>query len=184
MIMINVNLKRVISSVIFGLMLVMGFSARADEVDDAVVLVAKFEGFRSKQYSDHGQMAIGYGTEVGRAKKLGYKGGEVTEAQAKLYLKKCVAQEVQFLKESIPSYTKLKQNQKAALISLSYNSRELVGPNLKAYIKAKNFNEAAKEIGLGHNATLYGLIKRRAAEANHFAGKVVITEQMVAMQRK
>ena len=173
------------SKVLWALVALMMFVsiANADELDKATEMVAKFEGFRASPYKDRGQVAIGYGTEVGRAKAYGYKGGKVTEAQAKSFLKAALKEEQAFLKKTIPSYPKLTDNQQAALLSMSYNSRNLIGPNLKGFIARKDWTEAAREIGLGHNATLYGLIKRRAEEANTFAGRVVITERMVAAQR-
>lgn len=66
----------------------------------------------------------------------------------------------------------LNDNEKAALMSLYYNSPSLIGDNLTNYINNNDKNEAMKEIMLRTNRTKnYGVAKRRLNEAKLFGGE-------------
>lgn len=132
----------------------------------AIEIVAGFEGFRPVPYRDVTGYSIGYGTNVARANGK----TRVSKEEAKDILASCLEDEEDFVSSKLgqKTWVKLDADKKAALLSMSYNCRELIGPKLIAAIKAGNVRKAAEEISYGHKGEKKGLVLRRFKEASMF----------------
>ena len=138
---------------------------------NAIDLIKKFEGFRSKAYQDSvGVWTIGYGTTRinGEPVKAGMT---ITEDQA-LQL---VQQEVNKLWSQIEQISRvsLNQNQMNALVDFAYNLgfNALKTSTLMKMVNAGDFNGAANQFSrwvYAGGKVLPGLVKRREAEKQLF----------------
>jgi GH24 family phage-related lysozyme (muramidase) len=136
--------------------------------DMAVEEIMKSEGFSASAYSDVTQQSIGYGTSVERARKYGWEGNTMSKAEAERILRLCIQEEASFLRKKI-NFDSLPLKARVALLSMSYNTRALIGPKLCKYIKDRNWYSAVMEIAYGHDPKgMLGLIKRRFREARLF----------------
>ena len=142
--------------------------------------IKSWEGFRATPYNDHGQCAIGYGTELhagicdGKAAEQPYANG-ITEEKATQMLAAKAGEFQQILNDAVR--VNLNQNQNDALLSFIYN---LGGGNFRKSTLLRSLNQgdyAAVPLELrkwckvhqdGKLVDLPGLVKRRAAEAELF----------------
>lgn len=134
----------------------------------AVEEIKKSEGFRAQAYTDVTQQSVGYGTSVVRARALGWTGESITKEEADRVLRLCIREEATFLRKKI-NFDILPVRAQVALLSLSYNSRALIGPKLCKYIRTKDWHRAVMEIAYGHDPSgKVGLVRRRFREARLF----------------
>ena len=138
---------------------------------NAIDLIKKYEGFRSKAYQDSvGVWTIGYGTTRinGQPVKAGMT---ITEDRAL----ELVKQEVNKLWSQIESITKvsLNDNQMNALVDFAYNLgfNALKTSTLMRLVNESKFEEAANQFSrwvYAGGKVLPGLVKRREAERTLF----------------
>ena len=165
-------------------------------MERAPAFVREHEDFRPQLYSDatqkdwagngkdKGNPTIGIGFNTGRKdadellRKVGSSLARVknkellTEEQAKELTVLAMQKELNFLRKTFKDVT-MSQNQWIALTSLSYNSRKLIGPKLRALINAGDWEGAAEEIRTQSNKSKSpGLQIRRENEADLFQGFV------------
>jgi len=139
------------------------------------------EGRSDTVYEDHkGNPTVGVGTNLSHPEtldKLTKAGlspervlaGEPVpqEIQNKL-LEDSLKEQEGKLDEKIPGVP-LKENERAALMSMMYNSSSLVGPKLQEFLKQGNKEDAAREILLNSNRDKNpGLASRRMEESAMF----------------
>lgn len=136
--------------------------------NERVELLKSFEGFRSGYYSDNGQYSIGYGCELNYTRKVLNKNvSAISNTQAEIVLKQRLQDETKKLVGLIPTFNTLPESVKTLLISVHFNSPNLIGPNVKHYIAQKNWKKLQLEIAYGHNPNnTYGLVVRRFNECN------------------
>lgn len=135
------------------------------------------EGFSDTSYLDHkGNETIGYGANLDSpgTKTIMAAAGidkvDTPEAATRL-MEAQVKEKERLIKSRIPQFDTLPAEQKAAAMSLMYNSPKLVGPRLSKLINQGNAEEAAKEILLRSNKDqMGGVTKRRMEEAAMFTG--------------
>lgn len=138
-------------------------------IDQAVKLIADFEGFRSYVYTcPGGKKTIGYGfTDAELIKK-----GSITKAEADLKLRKECEALLTYVKSKVTR--KLTDKQYAALISFTYNVGKTNFAN-STLLKKINAGATNSEISAQFNRWVYsgktqlaGLVKRRAKEAKTY----------------
>jgi GH24 family phage-related lysozyme (muramidase) len=141
-----------------------------DTLDLAVEIVKQHEGFSPVWYNDRLDRAIGYGFTSGRLADMYISiGDNMSEAEACKILRRLLAVDYIYLRSNIEGFSSLPPESKAALVSMCYNSRALIGPKLTFYLEKKNYRKATEEIALGHNPRgKYGLVVRRFKEAELF----------------
>ena len=138
-------------------------------VDQAVTLIANFEGFRPYVYTcPGGKKTIGYGfTDAELIKK-----GSITKSEADTYLRKECESLLTYVKSKVTR--KLTDKQYAALISFTYNVGKTNFAN-STLLKKINAGATNAEISAQFNRWVYsgktqiaGLVKRRAKEAKTY----------------
>jgi len=156
----------------------------------------KHEGFRTKVYFDGKKNpTIGAGLNLNDAsnrfflEQRGYKfddimaGKEVPAEILRELHEHQLSKKEEMVKSMIDKdfYETLPENKRAALLSLGYNSANLIGPKLKEHMSAGNDIDAMREIVLGskYDSHSPGLLKRRLEEAQLYGGP----EQMQNMFR-
>jgi lysozyme len=141
------------------------------DISGAVELVKRFEGFSHRSYYDlDGKVAIGYGLR--RSDIPGLEHGDIiTESKATWYLEKSLSRYGEIIDDLVK--IQLNENQRNALISLSYN----IGPNafkkssVLMEINKNNIEEAADAFEYwckSDGRILRGLVHRRSAEKELF----------------
>jgi len=139
-------------------------------VKASIRMVMEFEGYVAYPEQDRLGNTIGYGTTLVRARKHGWKGGTCSRWLAKRILQKCLMEEYAYVYSRIPTFWEMRTAAQAALLSMSYNTRALIGPKLVRYLGEGDWEKAYHEIVLGHNPRRkYGLVRRRFAEGRVFA---------------
>ena len=165
---VQVILIAIICTAAFGCS-AKGVKKMPTAVDQAVALIADFEGFRSYVYTcPGGKKTIGYGfTESELIKK-----GSITKAEADLKLRKECETLLTYVKSKVTR--KLTDKQYAALISFTYNVGRANFAN-STLLKKINAGAKSTEISTEFNRWVYsgktklaGLIKRRAKEAKTY----------------
>ena len=157
-------------------------------------IIKKFEGLKLKAYlCPSGIPTIGYGTTVypdGKKVKLG---DNITIQQANEYFAHHINNQIVPQLEKIPTWYKLNNNQKKAIISFAYNLGEY-------FYNSSNFNsisqllnqpelwsnktEVKRVFGLyikGDGKILEGLVTRRKAEADLFLTPIKSNKGNVSM---
>ena len=141
---------------------------------EAIRLICRWEGFRPEPYLCAAQVpTIGYGTTVyPDGSKVSMQDPEITEAQAKQFLKAHIAKNIE------PTLTRevgdiVNQNQYDALVSFIYNvgMANFRKSTLLTHLKARDFRRAAEEFPRWTKAggkVLAGLIARRKDERELF----------------
>lgn len=139
-------------------------------------LVEGFEDFRSKPYSDVGQLACGYG----HTNRLGYP--PVVSADSnwtRVYAKKVLRNDFAHIYSKIKDAIKvdLNPNQLGAVLSFAYNLgyANFLASTLLKKINASDWTGASKEFERwtrSKGKVLPGLVRRRKAEAELFVDKV------------
>lgn len=133
-----------------------------------------WEGYRSRRYLDAaGKPTIGYGHLL----KLHENFDTVTEAQATALLLADVASAEAAINKGVTA--RLTQNQFDALVSFAYNvgNNGFLTSTLLKMVNAGNFTGAVQQFGRwvyvtrnGKKMVVAGLVNRRQADANLFAG--------------
>ena len=117
-------------------------------------------------------ISISRSIKIDRAYALGYNGGNLSTKESDELFRRAIDQEVQWLDRHLDASWKNNQWVAVALISMSYNSHRLVGPNVREYVRMGDYDRLSKEMAYGWNIykakpnTRNGLIRRRFAEAN------------------
>lgn len=144
-----------------------------DYIAKALILIKKFEGLSLNKYKDSGGVdTICYGTTDAVIDLSDIKSLDFTTCENLLSNK--VHQLDSFLKSNWFYYKKLNNNQKSALISLSYNIGEygFINSTLKMMIEKKYPQSEIKsqfiKWSYDNGQLINGLYKRRWEEANLF----------------
>lgn len=159
---------------IFGLESFGQSSAIMKPSADCLALVKHFEGYFSESYRcPAGVWTIGYG-HTGLTHKDGTvkAGRRVTEAQADALLAHDLAAFADRVNRLVT--VPLTQHQFDALVSFDFNTGGLAKSTLLRKLNAGNYSAVPAELGKWDKAggqRLRGLTRRRASEANLWAGK-------------
>lgn len=138
-------------------------------------LIKQYEGWRERAYRDPvGIWTIGYGhtTMAGPPKVV--PGLKITKQEGEEILARDVEKFAEGVRKLIK--TKVSDEQFSALVSFAYNVGlgAFEGSSVLRYVNQGNFIGVPGRLALWTKAggkTLPGLVKRRAAEGNMFAGK-------------
>ena len=120
---------------------------------------------------EHG-VSISRSIKIDRAHELGYQGGTISKSESNELFLRAMDQEVQWLDRHLDASWKDNQWVAVALISMAYNTHNLVGPNVRMYVRERDYDNLSKEMAYGWNIykakpnTRKGMIRRRFAEAN------------------
>lgn len=151
--------------------------ARPSPVDEAVEMIAKYEGFREKAYRDpRGKPTIGYGQATPDVRM----GMRTTEPEARKFLEERVrADSANLAGRNVPI--------SAGLLSAAYN---LGRGNLGEYgilsaLRGGDYEEAAKILETAVRAkgrTLPGLVKRRKEEAENIRQSRPVPQNIIGLR--
>lgn len=164
------------------------------------------EGFRTTAYDDHKgivTVGIGFNMEAAGARDRWEKAlpdvsfdkvrdgkARLNDAQVKRLFDVSV-EEAEDVVDNRLGRTPLTEHQRAALVSLAFNSPGLIGPNLTGFIKEGDLDSVVMEILFRSNRTGHkGLQNRRIEEAQMFAGRAnplptdLIQESLAAARGK
>ena len=140
----------------------------------SVILISKFEKFRSTPYEDCGRLSIGYGFPAID------KHQTMTEAEANAILVHRISKLMEFVNKNFND-PNLTEGQHIALISFMYNigRYELLKEPFIDYLTDENFEAIQNEIAnyiyalntKGKKVSLKGLIKRRTIEQKLIGAK-------------
>lgn len=150
-------------------------------------LLKDVEGFSENVYEDtKGNPTTGYGFNLNDEEVVGLMGvhglnkdrmiaGEqtISQQQAEAIKDAIINRKEELVRNSVGSdlYDNLSDNKKAALISLGYNSMNLLGPKIRQNIADNDDLLAAKEILLNSNPKKeLGVLRRRTDEAKTYLG--------------
>lgn len=142
----------------------------------------ELEGFSKDVYKDsRGFDTVGYGFNLDAPETAGYLAANgydankireqgMSEEDADRIKDFIIDKEEEKLRKRIPeSFDTLSENEKAAVMSLHYNSPKLIGPSLQGYLASGDKLNAAKEIATRSNKNKeLGVAFRRLKEAEMF----------------
>ena len=146
----------------------------------AVAIVKNYEGLRLAAYDDGvGVWTIGYGTTRYPNGAAVRPGDTATQAQAEQYLQNDIGGYAKQLARTVPFWTQMNDNQRAALISFAYN----LGPafygtsgfeTISAALRERRWSDVPAALLLYSNpgSNVYaGLLARRKAEGELWQGR-------------
>ena len=145
-------------------------TGQTDYMDNAVSLIADFEGFSPRAYNDAGKWAIGYGHDIVSGDGLGTD-SVIDEPTARDLLRQdaqiaddCISRNVQ-----VP----LSDNQRAALVSFVYNvgCGAFSGSTLLRLLNQGDYDGAASQFAAWNKSqgqVIQALVDRRDQEAGLF----------------
>jgi len=148
----------------------------ASAFDQALDLIAGFEGFRSKAYTDAaGYLTIGYGHKIVQGDGFDAS-SEISESDARTLLEQDASGALECVENNVAVETS--SQQEAALISLCYNigCGAFAGSTLLRDVNSQDWSSAINEFGkwiYANKVQLPALISRRQNEADYFAAGTI-----------
>ncbi|HEY0394160.1 MAG TPA: glycoside hydrolase family protein [Candidatus Elarobacter sp.] len=153
----------------------------ADVPPQALAIIENFEGLRLQSYNDGvGVWTIGYGTTRYPNGQPVQPGQTITQAQANAYFANDLANFAKTVAASIPFWSTMNGNMRAALLSFAYNlGAAFYGSDgfetISAALRDHRWNDVPQAMLLysdpGDPNVHAGLLARRQAEGQLFQGK-------------
>lgn len=166
----------------------------AERFDALLAQQPRLEGFRDRVYIDSKQIpTIGYGINLqdtgnlarlralfGDAKTQGWGTGQpMTQAEAGRFVQeRALHDDIPALRRAIPDFDTMPMDARLGMLSAHWNSPKLIGPNLRGFLKAKNYPAAVGEVAYGHSSNLPGHAWRRNYEAGLLGKAFGVTPQL------